>query len=117
MLTSPALNGAKHLEFLVNDNLLNPVSYPGLEQLYAKRLSESLENTHPEKPTPRMVEEVERSDDRLLLAIPDAKKLATILEAPELALEAERAIAQVEEKLEARREPREADDVKDSKKQ
>lgn len=100
-----ALNGAKHLEFLVKQNLLNPVSYPELEQLYAKRLSESLDNTHAEKPAPRMAEDVEQSEDRLLLQLPDAKKLATMLEAPELALEAERAIAQVEEKLEPRNRP------------
>ena len=46
-----------------------------------------------------MVEDVEKSDDKLLLRMDDAKKLASILEAPELALEAERAIVQVEEKL------------------
>ena len=48
-----------------------------------------------------MVEDVEKSDDKLLLRMDDAKKLASILEAPELALEAERAIVQVEEKLRA----------------
>lgn len=46
-----------------------------------------------------MAEDVEKSDDRLLLQYSDAKKLATILDAPELALEAERAIIQVEGKL------------------
>lgn len=112
-----ALNGSKHLEFLVNENLLDPISYPGLEQLYAERVFESLGNTHPEKPTQRMVEDVAQSEDRLLLQMPDAKKLATILDSPELALEAERAIVQVEEKLEARREfKEEAAHMKDSKK-
>jgi hypothetical protein len=48
-----------------------------------------------------MVEEVERSEDRLLLDMADAKKLASILDAPELALEAERAIFQVGESLKA----------------
>lgn len=46
-----------------------------------------------------MVEDMEQSDDRVLLKMSDAKKLATILEAPELALEAERAIIQVSERL------------------
>lgn len=92
--------------------------YPALEQLYAKRLSETLDNTHPEKPAPGMAEDVEQSEDRLLLQLLDAKKLATILEAPELALEAERAIAQVEEKLERRNERKEeADHRGNSKKQ
>lgn len=59
-----------------------------------------------------MAKDTERSDDRLLLQIPDAKKLATILEAPELALEAERAIIQVEEKLRAKSKESQADDSK-----
>ncbi|GAQ41808.1 hypothetical protein AtubIFM55763_002827 [Aspergillus tubingensis] len=96
-----ALNGSKHLEFLLEKNLLNPISYPGLEELYAKRVSYALENTGVDKPIAEMVEEVEKSDDRLLLRMTDAKKLASILEAPDLALEAERAIIQVEEKLKA----------------
>ena len=54
-----------------------------------------------DKPISEMVEDVEKSDDRLLLRMTDAKKLASILEAPDLALEAERAIIQVEEKLKA----------------
>lgn len=106
-LTSPALNGSKHLELLVEKNLLHLISYPGLEKLYAERVSESLENAHPEKPAPKMVEDVERSDDRLLLQISDARKLASILDAPELAVEAERAIIQVEEKLKAPKDPKE----------
>ncbi|PYH64143.1 mitochondrial K+-H+ exchange-related family protein [Aspergillus vadensis CBS 113365] len=96
-----ALNGSKHLEFLLEKNLLNPISYPGLEELYAKRVSYALENTGVNKPIAEMVEDVEKSDDRLLLRMTDAKKLASILEAPDLALEAERAIIQVEEKLKA----------------
>lgn len=96
-----ALNGSRHLEYLVKNNLLNPISFPGLEQLYAKRVSRTLENIEPEKPSASMVEDVEKSDDTLLLRMKDAKKLASILEAPELALEAERAIIQVEEQLKA----------------
>ncbi|GKZ23644.1 hypothetical protein AbraIFM66951_010066 [Aspergillus brasiliensis] len=96
-----AFNGSKHLEFLLEKDLLNPISYPGLEALYAKRVSYALENTGVDKPMSEMVEDVEKSDDRLLLRMTDAKKLASILEAPDLALEAERAIIQVEEKLKA----------------
>lgn len=99
------MNGSKHLEFLVEKGLLNPISAPELERLYAKRVSRSLDSTHAEKPSPEMAEDVEKSDDRLLLRFSDAKKLATILDAPELSLEAERAIIQVEEKL---KQPQEA---------
>ncbi|KAF9884129.1 hypothetical protein FE257_002250 [Aspergillus nanangensis] len=108
-----ALNGSKHLEFLVKNDLLNPVSFPGLEQLYAKRVSRALENIDRETPASSMVEDVEKSDDRILLRMKDAKKLATILEAPELALEAERAIIQVEEQLKTETPAQEASQKKD----
>jgi hypothetical protein len=95
------LNGSKHLEHLVEKNLLNPISFPALEQLYAKRASRALDSAKIDTPHSEVVEEIEQSEDRILLKMSDAKKLATILEAPELALEAERAIIQVREQLEA----------------
>lgn len=98
------MNGSKHLEFLVEKKLLNPKSLSELEALYAKRVSQALEDTSPEKPTSEMAEDVERSDDRLLLEPQDAKKLATILDAPELVLETERAIFQVREQQERDRQ-------------
>ncbi|KAJ5793844.1 hypothetical protein N7457_000443 [Penicillium paradoxum] len=96
-----ALNGSKHLEFLVEKNLLNPISLPDLEKLYAKRASRVLDGISNDTPYSEIAEDIEQSEDRVLLKISDAKKLATILEAPELALEAERAIIQVSEQLEA----------------
>jgi hypothetical protein len=93
------LNGSKHLQFLVEEKLLNPVSYPGLVELYSKRVSSALEETNREDPIDEMVEDVEKSDEKILLRMKDAKKLATILDAPGLALEAERAISQVSEHL------------------
>ncbi|GAQ10653.1 hypothetical protein ALT_7974 [Aspergillus lentulus] len=102
-----ALNGSKHLEYLVEKDLLNPVSFPGLEQLYAKRVARVLGDS--EKSASSMVEEVERSEDRLLLNMADAKKLASILDAPELALEAERAIFQVGESLKAQHQAAKSD--------
>ncbi|PYH98572.1 hypothetical protein BO71DRAFT_395167 [Aspergillus ellipticus CBS 707.79] len=110
-----ALNGSKHLEFLVEKDLLNLMSHPGLEKLYAKRVSYALEHTQLDKPFAEMVENVEKSDDKLLLRMKDAKKLASILEAPDLALEAERAIVQVEEKLKAE-DQKNKDDENSSKK-
>ncbi|KAJ5682465.1 hypothetical protein N7462_005630 [Penicillium macrosclerotiorum] len=104
-----ALNGSRHLEFLVDKNLLKPVSLPELEQLYAKRASRVLHATPVDAPPEEMVEGIEQSDDRLLLKMSDARKLASILEAPELALEAERAIIQVSEQLDAeKRQQKEA---------
>ncbi|CAL5871716.1 uncharacterized protein PFLUO_LOCUS5969 [Penicillium psychrofluorescens] len=99
-----ALNGSRHLEYLVQNGLLNPISLPELERLYAKRASYALDDTQIDTPPSEMVEDVEQSDDRVLLKMSDAKKLASILEAPELALEAERAIVQVSGQLKAQQE-------------
>ncbi|KAJ5511882.1 Protein of unknown function DUF2343 [Penicillium expansum] len=109
-----ALNGSRHLEFLVEKNLLNPVSLPELEQLYAKRASQTLEGTTTDTSYSEVAEDIEQSEDRILLKMSDAKKLATIFEAPELVLEAERAIIQVNEQLEAAARAKE--DMKDEKK-
>lgn len=84
-------------------NLLNPTTLPELEKLYAKRASSVLEDTPLETPAAELVEGIEQSDNCVLLKMSDAKKLASILDAPELALEAERAIVQVTEQLEAQK--------------
>ncbi|EKV06173.1 mitochondrial K+-H+ exchange-related-domain-containing protein [Penicillium digitatum] len=96
-----ALNGSRHLEFLVEKNLLNPISLPELERLFAKRASQKLEATTTDTSYSEVAEDIEEGEDRVLLQMSDAKKLATILEAPELVLEAERAIIQVNQQLEA----------------
>ena len=111
-----ALNGSKHLELLVGQNILNPISLPGLEQLYAKRVSGALEGSATESSHSEVADDIEQSEDRALLKMSDAKKLATILEAPELVLEAERAIIQVSERLEAAEKTKQEkkDEKKDS---
>lgn len=98
------MNGSRHLEFLVKQDILKPTSLPALEQLYAKRASRTLDNAPIDTPASEMVDLFEQSEDRVLLKMSDAKKLATILDAPELALEAERAIVQVSEQLQAQKE-------------
>lgn len=95
------MNGSRHLEFLVEKNLLNPISLPELERLFAKRASQKLEATTTDTSYSEVAEDIEEGEDRVLLQMSDAKKLATILEAPELVLEAERAIIQVNQQLEA----------------
>lgn len=97
-------------------DLLNPISLPELERLYAKRASTALDDTPIDTPPLEMVEDLEQSDDRVLLKMSDAKKLATILEAPELALEAERAIVQVSEQLRAQKERAKKAESSDEKK-
>ncbi|KAJ5247525.1 hypothetical protein N7468_002508 [Penicillium chermesinum] len=103
-----ALNGSRHLEYLVDKKLLNPISLSGLEQLYSKRTSSALDNTPINTPAAEMIEDIEQSEERVLLKMSDAKELANILDAPELALEAERAIVQVGEQLEAQKAQKKA---------
>lgn len=98
----------------MENNLLNPVSFPGLEHLYAKRVLYAVQTSPDEKPIFSMVEDQAKKEDRLLLRISDAKKLASILDAPELSLEAERAIAQVEEQLKPKEPSTEEDRKKDT---
>ncbi|KAJ5161602.1 hypothetical protein N7492_006994 [Penicillium capsulatum] len=113
-----ALNGSRHLEFLVDKNLINPIAIPELEQLYASRTSQAHNDTPADKSPVEMVDEIEQHEDRLILEMSDAKKLATVMDAPELALEAERAIFQVGEQLQAQRakaqETASSDEKKDS---
>ncbi|KAJ5167007.1 uncharacterized protein N7482_005788 [Penicillium canariense] len=110
-----ALNGSRHLEFLVEKSLLNPISLPQLEQLYAKRASHVVDNTLINTPPFDRAEDIEQSDDRVLLKMSDAKKLASILDAPELSLEAERAIVQVSEQLEAQKKKANSAESNDKK--
>lgn len=98
----------------MDNTLLKPIPLSELEQLYAKRASFVLENTAIDKPAAEMVEDIEQSDERVLLKMSDAKKLATIFDAPELALEAERAIVQVSEQLQARKEEAKAKEAEEN---
>lgn len=100
---------------MVEKNLLNPISVPELEHLYDERASHVLDGNPTDTTSARMDGQ---SEDRVLLTMPDAKQLASILQAPELALEAERAIVQVGEQLQAQqekaKEAKEADEKKSS---
>lgn len=87
----------------MENNLINPASMPELDQLYATRASHVLDGSSIDTPPADLVEDIEQSDDRVLLKMSDAKKLAAMLDAPELALEAERAIIQVTGQLEAQK--------------
>lgn len=95
-----ALNGSKHLQFLVENNLVNPLPSPEIERIYARALATlngkaSLEK----KSSTGTIEEIEEKDKRILLDISDGKDLAKALNAPELAVEVERAVTQVNKKL------------------
>jgi hypothetical protein len=97
-----ALNGSKHLEFLLDHNLIKPTSMADLEHVYSK---------HPENDSekPRIEEfkdEKHEHEDTMLLTQSDGKDLAKVLHAPELAAEVERAVEQVEKSHESSKKGR-----------
>lgn len=85
------------------------MQYTPIERLYTQRVSSVLKTIHRHGQTPDTLGDVERSEDTLLLQMDDAKQLSSILDAPELALEAERAIIQVDHQLKER-EPKNKED-------
>jgi len=89
------------LEFLLNKGLLNPISMPELERFYSTRLVPSDGRTKVGETSSGTVHYIEKKDEKMLLREPDGKELGKILNAPELAVEVERAVVQVREKLES----------------
>ncbi|EER27187.1 hypothetical protein D8B26_005729 [Coccidioides posadasii str. Silveira] len=107
-----ALNGSKHLEFLLDNHLVNPTSLPGLEDLYSRH--QGLLPKLPPDETP-VVDEKSGSnqqpqddppDETILLDISDGKDLAKMLQAPELHAEVERAVTQVRHLLNLKKQPK-----------
>ncbi|KAI5296374.1 hypothetical protein KEM52_003363 [Ascosphaera acerosa] len=93
-----ALNGSKHLQFLLEQQLLKPASLPALEQFYATNRAVVNGREHAEEGEKKQ----ENGDDGqhtptddILLHHGDGKVLADILDAPELIAEVERAIYQI----------------------
>ena len=87
------------MEFLVDNSLINPLSVPELELLYSKRFAATRDRIQSESNSPEAVSPDGSSDDTTLLEESDAKRLAKVLEAPELAVEVERAVVQVRRML------------------
>ena len=86
------MNGSKHLEFLLDHDLIKPTSMSGLEHVYSKHAEHNLGKDQVKE----LKDEKHKSDDTMLLKQSDGKELAKVLHAPELAAEVERAVEQVE---------------------
>ncbi|KAI5785042.1 mitochondrial K+-H+ exchange-related-domain-containing protein [Peziza echinospora] len=78
-----ALHGGKHLEFLLNNNLLAPVPCPKLDAIY----------------TSRRISEAPTAEDTIIIDVNDAQAIASAVNVPEIANEIERAHYQVHELL------------------
>ncbi|KAF7523888.1 hypothetical protein G7054_g11623 [Neopestalotiopsis clavispora] len=101
-----ALAGGKHIQFLSEKNLLSLSPSPILDKIYPTLLSKNGVATTPsstetpkiEEPvTPHQAETVE--EEKLLLSQENGRQLVEALEIPELEVEIERAIFQVEAAL------------------
>ncbi|KAL0638168.1 hypothetical protein Q9L58_002781 [Maublancomyces gigas] len=86
-----ALAGAKHLEFLVNKNLLELSPMTALDALYRGKLNIDREES--------LKELLHDSGEVMLISSSDAKDIATTINLPALAIECERACAQVEKAI------------------
>lgn len=107
-----AWSGSKHLIHLLDLNLISPHAFPELENFYATRLQKNGvpghqmkssnttkgTNTNDEKTASTPQDEAPAAE-RLLLEMKDGEELGKILETPAIAIEVERAVLQVGQKL------------------
>lgn len=101
-----ALTGGKHIQFLLKNQLLNHQPSPILDEVYAKQ-SLSLPSTpdstakpgEPKNTHPNMPEDAQPTGEVMLLDQTSGKKMTQALELPQLEVELERAIWQVEQAI------------------
>ena len=109
-LTVAAVSGSKHLDFLLNNNLLVLSTSTVLDRVYAPRLRElalddaTVQTSSPKVPPDNplvLAEQLEAAHGKeiLLLRKSDAQVAAQILDIPELTVEVERAVEQVQRSL------------------
>ena len=97
-----ALNGSKHLEFLVNKDLVKPKPSKVLDELYAGGRKpfrgDASEGGSAGVPTPA-IEFPASAPEEMVMYEADHKRFADALEFPELSIELHRAVWQVERAL------------------
>jgi hypothetical protein len=95
-----ALSGSKHLEFLVEKKLVDIQASPILDKLYSNE-KKSFEST---SSTSGQLSSDISGIESMVLTKAQGKRLAETLDIPELYLELERAVWQVEGRLRAEKE-------------
>jgi hypothetical protein len=95
-----ALYGAKHLELLAKHDLIDPVAEPKLGRVYEGAQSSPLASGNAEAASESNTKDV------MLLDHSASKKIADDFGVPELQVEIERAIEQVEKSLGKEEEPK-----------
>ncbi|KFY23855.1 hypothetical protein V493_05589 [Pseudogymnoascus sp. VKM F-4281 (FW-2241)] len=115
-----ALSGSKHIQFLINKELIAPTASPILDALYAPgimkatRGSISLDNKPP-KTADSSTPLLKVSHEVMLLDEGDSTRIANALQIPELHAEIERAIWQVRNDIRAKQEAKEKKDDQKAK--
>jgi hypothetical protein len=100
-----ALSGSKHIEFLLDNKLVKPKASPILDELYASgklRFDASSISS-----TAKSTDASEDPIEEMVLHKSDGTRIAEALEIPELDVELDRAVWQVEKALRAAKELRE----------
>lgn len=104
-----ALAGGRHIQFLVSNNLLSLAPSPVLDSIYPSLLPPSPTSltTKPNKPETQQPSgdgKMQEEDEKMVLSQKNRKQLVKALDVPELEVELERAIWQVEEAIRKSRE-------------
>jgi len=102
-----ALSGSKHIEFLLEKKLINTQSSPTLDELYSSRERQI-------QPGPTQDPRKTSGDEVMVLHKEDGKRISEALNIPELYVELDRAVWQVEKALNAEKELEEEKEELDS---
>ncbi|TVY23194.1 Uncharacterized protein LHYA1_G007764 [Lachnellula hyalina] len=104
-----ALSGSKHLQFLVDNGLVTPKPSKILDELYSTgKLSF---DTPSVSTTEKSSMDSNYLEEKMILHKSDGKRIAEALELPELDMELDRAVWQVERALKTEKEKKEKKDV------
>src|SRR6266536_141068 len=108
-LTCAALNGSKHIEFLLQHNLIQRTPSEDLSRVYSRALLWASAKRLDPKALKQYVKIAftvgeEKEEEIQLLEQTDGKAVAKVLKIPELAAEIERAVRQVELSVKAKEE-------------
>lgn len=99
-----AFSGSKHIQFILEHNLVRPNPSPILDAIYSTKVPEDATKKVPinaaSKTASQSSDATESKDEEtMVLSKGSAKMIASALEIPELEVELDRAIWQVETKL------------------
>jgi hypothetical protein len=107
-----ALAGGKHIQFLAKSNLLSLTPSPALDTIYPRLLEKAAAAASSTSSVPALTSRIsepepdpeEEVDEELLLSQSNGRELVRALDIPELEVEIERAIWQVENAIAKERE-------------